>query len=319
MSEQQDKERREKLKQNWLAPLAGFSIMAVCSLTPGYAYFEPNMLLFGLVLYMIMPIMASMFCCHVAVELGMKKSPAMYGVTTSGLLMGTICVLLLGLDGLICVVMAFPLAMLMTVVGTALYLRKDGKMGLLMAPAGLLALGGDVHRINNEPILTVETRTKVSAPPSEVWPLIIQQPDLHETRADWLVGTIKAAHPTATLCADASVGAQRNCRLTTGDMHEVVTETVPNRRFAFRVLNTPPAMKETNPLHPDIHPGHLEGYVEMRTGSFDLIETADGTEIVARSTYVNRYGPLAYWRLWSDAIVSGVHKQVLHNIKEKVE
>ncbi len=306
-------------KRYWAGFLAGTAVMALISAIPGITYFVPTLLLFGLAMYIIAPLAASIIACQTAAKLGMTVGPEMVGMTLLGLCIGTFGIILMGLDGMICVLMAMPLAMIICIVGSYQYIREEGINGIAFALMGTLAVGGDMHRIANEPALIMETRIHVAAPPEEVWPLVIEQPDLSGSKVDKFVAITGAAHPLSTHCPSAAVGARRVCRLTTGDMHEEVTESVPNRRFAFRVLNTPPAMKETNPFHPHIHPGHLDGYIEMRRGSFDLIETESGTEIIARSTYINRYGPIAYWRLWSDRIVRGVHNQVLDDVKRRAE
>ena len=46
----------------------------------------------------------------------------------------------------------------------------------------------------------------------------------------------------------------------------------------------------------------------------------DGTTLLEGTTwYQNRFWPAAYWHLWSDYIINGIHNRVLMHIKTLAE
>jgi len=113
------------------------------------------------------------------------------------------------------------------------------------------------------------------------------------------------------------LGARRSCHLSTGEMPEVITRYEPGRCLEFRVLSTPPTMKELNPFHA-VEARHLVGYYECLRGRFTLTRLPDGsTELTGTSWYRHRLAPALYWNLWTDEIVHEVHGRVLGAIQRR--
>jgi len=87
----------------------------------------------------------------------------------------------------------------------------------------------------------------------------------------------------------------------------------------FTIESGPPVLREWSP-YGDIHPPHLQGYFVPESGDFTLLPLAGGrTRLEGTSVYRNRMWPSHYWRLWSDAIVSRVHRRVFENVKQLAE
>ena len=161
------------------------------------------------------------------------------------------------------------------------------------------------------------TEITIHAAPEKVWPYVCSLgtlPAPHE-----VLFRAGIAHPIRIDLPQPWVGGKRFCRLSTGDMPEVVEVFEPNRRLVFRVLATPPTMKETSP-YGEIRTAHLTGYYVCRRGEFKLERLENGdTQVIGTSWYASRIAPDPYWALWTEAIVDQVHRRVMYEIKRRAE
>jgi hypothetical protein len=109
------------------------------------------------------------------------------------------------------------------------------------------------------------------------------------------------------------------CRLSTGDMPEVIDSFEPGRRLGFKVIESPACMVETSP-YGQIQTKHLKGYFECRRGQFLLVPLpGNRTRLIGTTWYESRYAPDAYWTLWNDTIVEQVHQRVMREVKRRAE
>jgi hypothetical protein len=79
-------------------------------------------------------------------------------------------------------------------------------------------------------------------------------------------------------------------------------------------------MEEFSP-YGHIHTRHIdEQYFQAQDAEFLLTRLPNGhTLLTGSSRYRNRMWPVAYWRLWSDAIVHQIHLRVFRHIKHQAE
>ena len=91
------------------------------------------------------------------------------------------------------------------------------------------------------------------------------------------------------------------------------------RRLSFSVAMQPPPLKELSP-YSNLHPRHLDGYLEPREAEFRLTPIGSGrTRLEGRSTYRSALWPAEYWQLWSDAIIHRIQLRVFRQIKRLSE
>ncbi len=227
-----------------------------------------------------------------------------------------VLVLVTAMEGIVCVLMATPLVLPLMFAGTWLGWRaRQGSRwaGTSLPTVGVLALtigGGSIlpsPGANGE----VTTTWWVGAPPQRVWPSVLSIETLPEP--DWWLFRLGVAYPVRTR---TEPDGRRMCLLSTGAMPEIVTAREEGRRLEFRVLSTPPSMRELNPFG-EVHAPHLARAFRSHTGGFLLKPERGGTRIVARSAYSLRMGPAWYWKLWSDAIVRHVHGRVIAEIEKR--
>jgi uncharacterized protein YndB with AHSA1/START domain len=140
----------------------------------------------------------------------------------------------------------------------------------------------------------------IDAPAEQVWPYLSNLPSV---KSDFWMFRAGVAHALRVSTKAPIAGSERECVLSTGVMHETITEWVPNRRLAFKVLSTPPSMREMNPFG-EVHAAHLRGWYESLEGSFTLVPLPDGrVKLIGASRYQHKFRPVSYWNLWTDKIV----------------
>ena len=232
----------------------------------------------------------------------------------------------LAIEGVICLAMALPLALVLALFGAFIgwVLQKRPSfapstlnavsIGFLLMP-GLILLEHSV----GEPALLYEVKTSVviKANPETVWTNVVSFSELPPpTEAMFKTGL---AYPIRAEIRGRGVGAVRHCVFSTGPFVEPITVWNEPRLLAFDVTEQPRAMEELS-LYNDLRPPHLDNYFISRKGQFELKTLPDGTTLLEGTTwYQNRFWPAPYWHLWSDYIIHNIHKRVLSHIKTLAE
>ncbi|MEW4530801.1 SRPBCC family protein [Maioricimonas sp. JC845] len=277
---------------------------------------------YGAVLFLSTPFfvgVVSGYACNRSVDRG---AAATLGVVILSLLLSAAALLLFALEGLICILMALPLAAIFAPLGgligkgiadqcRGLGSRSMYAIALLPALAFLefFAVRADVRE--------VRTAVEIDAPPQVVWQNVIAFPDLPEP-TEWYFRAGIAA-PIGAHIDGNGVGAVRHCRFTTGDFVEPITVWDQPRRLAFDVTEQPEPMFELTPYR-EIHPPHLHGTMRSVRGEFRLIEQPGGrTRLEGSTWYLLSMWPQEYWIPWSDGIVHRIHRRVLEHVRDVSE
>ncbi len=230
--------------------------------------------------------------------------------------------LLLGVEGLICIVMAAPLVALMGMVGGLLggLLRRRWERPrvsvylLLIVVPFLLAWERPQAEINAP--IAVTTEVIVRASPEAVWRETIDFAPIIDPPSGIL--RLGIAYPTHAILRREGNQIIRECHFTTGPFIEPITAWEPPHRLAFDVASQPPSMRELSPW--PIHPPHLDGMIRSQRGEFQIEAVGDGlTRLRGTTWYTIEAAPAAYWRLWTDAIIHRIHRRVLDHIARQAE
>ena len=248
------------------------------------------------------------------------------GVTWGAMLAGGIALLAFAFEGVVCLVMAAPLAMALGSVGslTAWAVRRSwgmqpGGTGPPTMALALIPLGmGLEHWLPvASPVRPVRTVLEVDAVPAVVWRHVVSFSRLPEP-TQWMF-RVGLAYPVRAEMHGTGVGAVRLCHFSTGPFVEPITAWDEPRRLAFRVESNPEPMQEWTPYRA-IHPPHLEGHFLSRAGEF-LLEPLPGgrTRLVGTTWYEHGLWPDVYWRAWSDGIIHSIHGLVLRHVKALAE
>ena len=226
------------------------------------------------------------------------------------------CFLLLGQEGLLCVLMSLPLAVPLGALGSWLVyiagsprLRARSAAMLLLLPAA--SVTWDLKA--PPPVYEVRTAIVVRATPVLVWRNVVTFSELPEP-AEWFFRA-GLAYPKRARIEGSGPGAVRYCEFSTGAFVEPIEVWDEPRLLRFRVTENPPPMREWNP-YADVVPRHLHGYLVSKRGQFRLTQLADGQTLLEGTTwYQHGLWPAEYWRWWSDAIIHRIHLRVLNHIR----
>ena len=241
------------------------------------------------------------------------------------LLLTAIVIFCIAMEGIICIVMAAPIAMVLTGAGIALgYAMQsrpwvgDATPSMMLGLAVVLPTLIAAESLNRPELKLREDRTEVivDASPEKVWETVIAFPPLEEP--DDLLFQSGIAYPQRAEIHGQGVGAVRHCVFSTGPFVEPIDVWDQPHQLAFHVTDQPEPMRELSPF--DIHPPHLDNFLVSRRGEFLLEELPDGrTRLSGTTWYTNRMWPANYWGFWSDAIIHKIHQRVLNHVRDVAE
>jgi hypothetical protein len=238
------------------------------------------------------------------------------------LMLGGVALIVLALEGIVCIVLASPLAIGLALLGgllgraIALSSRRSPRQagfGLALMPLMFAVESVLPPAIHFETQSTIE----IDAAPEAVWGALVHT-DLSDAPVP-LLFRLGVAYPLRGEILGEGVGAVRRGEFSTGTADERVTEWVPNRKLAFVMMNQVPAMRELSP-YAHVHAPHVSGYFSTTYTSFELLPRADGgTDVVERTTHELRLEPVLYWLPLARWVVNENNARVLAHIKGNVE
>jgi hypothetical protein len=227
----------------------------------------------------------------------------------------------LGVEGGICLLMVAPLGLVVALMGGAAgrvlaRMRQSSVHGALLI--GVLFPWGVSSEAGSSAAAIREVRSSVviDAAPAAVWTGVIAfSPIPTPTSPLFRLGL---AYPMRARIEGSGVGATRYCIFSTGAFVEPITVWEPGKRLGFDVVESPPPLRELSFRR--IKPPHLEGYLLARRGEFRLVSLPDGrTRLEGSTWYEQRLRPEGYWVIFSDYVISAIHRRVLDHIKTETE
>jgi uncharacterized membrane protein YhaH (DUF805 family) len=237
------------------------------------------------------------------------------------------CVLLLvAIEGLICILMAAPIAGVLAFLGGFLgyviqaryWWRREApailSVVLLVVPGffGMERAAGLVPET-----FRVQTAIEVNAPPEKVWDQVVAFAEIPPPKE--MLFRAGIAYPIRAEISGHGVGAVRHCIFSTGPFVEPIEIWDEPRLLKFDVTANPTPLQEwTSYAH--IEPPHLHGFFVSEQGQFLLTALPVGrTRLEGTTWYRHSMWPAAYWHLWSDYIIHSIHLRVLRHIKLEAE
>ena len=230
--------------------------------------------------------------------------------------------LLVAIEGALCLAMAAPIAVGLAIMGSWFGRWAAGRppepvrqtmFGMLILPFSALIDGGAGPAAPHEVLSTIE----IDAPPDVVWKYVIAFSPLDPPTE--LVFRAGIAYPMEARIEGTGVGAVRHCVFSTGAFVEPITHWEPGRRLAFDVIEQPPPLTEWSP-YAGIAPPHLDGWFQSKRGEFRLIALDGGrTRLEGRTWYEMTLAPAGYWMLFADALIGRIHHRVLMHIERLAE
>jgi uncharacterized membrane protein YhaH (DUF805 family) len=242
------------------------------------------------------------------------------------LILLALMILATALDGLICILMAAPIAVALGAMGGYLgYVIQSARWGRRNSTAMLsVALLLTPSAYGLEHVLPPQTTTflvtssiDVNAPPEKVWEQVIAFSEIPPPNE--MIFRAGVAYPIRAEIHGSGSGAVRYCMFSTGQFVEPIEVWQEPTLLRFRVTANPAPMNELSP-YPHIEPPHLHGYFESHQGQFQLTKLPDGrTRLEGTTWYSHALWPQVYWHHWSDYIIHTIHMRVLKHIKTQAE
>ena len=281
---------------------------------------------YGWGLFVGLPFVAGLLATLLHTHRAHRSFGSCVGVSIIALVGCGVGILCFAIEGAICLIMLFPLAVPIALVGAAVGFSIQRRpavlargfpvemMGLLVVLPLLMGAEGLVKPAAS--VFAVTTSLEVDAPPAAVWRHVVTFSDIAPP-TDWFFAT-GVAYPVRARIDGSGVGAVRYCEFSTGPFVEPITAWDEPRLLKFDVTHNPPPMREWGPF--DIHPPHLENYLMSHGGQFRLVELPGGrTRLEGTTWYQHHMFPEAYWRLWSDYVIGRIHRRVLIHVKDLSE
>lgn len=213
-------------------------------------------------------------------------------------------------EGVICLIIVSPLlyggVLAGAILGRFWFARTDGWLQVSVLP--VLALAAMAESLQPAPHAGVVTDALlIHAPPSQVWPHVLEFPAITEQPGYWLF-QLGLPYPELTTGGGEAVGASRECRFSKGAVFgETVARVEPHRFLTFDIVSIPPDPE-------------LVGHLDPHRGEFELRDNGDGTTtLVGRTWYTLHVRPTWYFDAWTHSIFREVHLRVMRHIKTLAE
>ncbi len=202
-------------------------------------------------------------------------------------------------EGTICLLMASPILWLFMWLGMITgdkFWRKNPFLGVSLAPLFLLLVFAEASRPQTQ-VFRVSTQFHSKAAPEKLWKYTANYPR-NPRAAQWWLYRLGLPAPMEST-GIAKVGGRRDCLLSGGvDIGEKIVVADQCRRLEFVI--------DKQPVHPEI----TRHFVLLR-GRIDLQDDGQGgTILTGTSWYRLNVAPVAYFGLWSDAVVHQTHLRV---------
>lgn len=303
-------------KRKWIA--VGITVAVSILLTLLGIYFYRD---YGIALFILTPFF--MGACP-AILYGSKKQInriEAWKIAFLSLFVFTIGLLFFAIEGLICIAMAAPIAILFNWIGSMIgyfIVSKSAKSSLVVILVLFSAIPTTafIEKDVKPELISVVTSIEIEADLSAVWKNVVEFPELSDPKE--FIFKTGIAYPINAKIKGTGVGAIRYCNFTTGSFIEPITVWNQPNLLAFDVLEQPAPMKEVSFW--DIDAPHLHDYFVSKKGQFKLTKLPNGNTLLEGTTwYYHNIKPAAYWKGWSNYIVHKIHERVLNHIKQNAE
>ena len=278
---------------------------------------------YGLVLFLLLPVFLGFSSALIYAPRGEKRYRDCLGVAFLSIPVIGFAIMLFAIEGLICLVMALPLALPLIALGVLLGRGvagqvRDPRAGTVVPLLAFLfmpfLMGFEASDKSTPTVHQVVTTVEIDAPIETVWKSVVDFQIDYEPEGILGHGF---AYPINVRTEGAGVGAIRHGNFSTGGFVAQITAWQEPNLLAFDIGEQPPVMTELTPYE-SIYAAHLE-YLRSQKGEFRLFEKDGKTIVKATTFYTHDIAPDIYWKIFSDRIIDEVHQRILLHIKMVAE
>lgn len=274
---------------------------------------------YGFFLFVLLPIYIGFSSAALYGKASLSKT---FGATVIALLLVGFFLLFLALEGVICMIMAFPLALILALLGTLIGMLtwKSNRRRVKVIPLIFICLtpfllSFETSTKSEPTVHKVVSTVEINAPIEEVWQNVVAFPNI-ETPPEGIL-RFGFAYPVNAKIEGQGAGAIRYCNFNTGAFVEPITAWQEPNLLAFDVKSQPAPMIETS-FYENLQTAHLE-YIKSQRGQFRLYEKNGVTVVEGTTFYTHDIAPDFYWNLFSEEIIHKIHLRVLNHIKKVSE
>jgi hypothetical protein len=276
---------------------------------------------YGWGLFVMTPFLVGLSTAYLANRRNPLEASQSNMLVMSATALGALALLLLALEGFICILLLSPLvlgiALIGGVIGRGIALERNTRDKPLIAIALLPAVFALEAAVPPSAALRTELSINIAAPPSAVWRVLTGSEPIAVPPGP--IARSGLAYPLRGRLLGQGVGAERIGYFSTGVAHEQVTAWEPGRTLALRILSQPPAMEEMSPYR-RVHAPHLNGYFTTGEMSFRLQPLPVGrTRLTINASHLLKIDPIPYWEPLARWTIRTNTARVLQDIKLKAE
>jgi hypothetical protein len=308
------------MRKDYLYSIAASALTGL-ALAAGSIYYGRS---YGMALFYAVPVVMGFVASAVLRRFGQRRLQDSMLCTFGGALLASLVFLVMGLEGLVCIVLAIPLASPFLAIGALLgYFafhrrRVPASSSALIVVVVAILIAAESHMQSPARLDIVDDSILVHAPASDVWTSVVALDSVPPPR-NWMYRAGLAC-PLRTRIESQRAGGYRVCTLSTGQLVEQIEVWRPGRLLRWHSRVTPPPMRETNPFYRNVDPPHLHGFYESPRGEFALEAIGPRlTRLTRRTWYSQRLQPSFYWSLLCELGISQIHRTVLEHVRNMAE
>lgn len=279
--------------------------------------------MYGWALFFAAPVAVG-FVASAVLRLGGRKPIGESILCTFGAaVLVSLGLLSLGKEGVICILLAIPLAspflLIGALAGYLLFHRYQAPLvPSAMAMVAFVSLLMLIEWHGPAPVKVVENSVLVHASSADVWKAVVEL-DAVPAPKSWMY-RLGLACPLRTRIESPRAGGYRVCTLSTGQLVEQIEIWQPQERLRWHTRSSPPPMHEINPFYAHVDAPHLHGYYSSPRGEFVLERAGPNVMRLTRRTwYSQRLYPNAYWGFFCERAISQIHRTVLEHVRDMAE
>ena len=231
-------------------------------------------------------------------------------------------ILSVALEGVVCLVLAAPLAAVPAFLGAwlghALATKGQGSTkGAMMSVALLPGLFTTEHAFPSPTRFESEESIVVAASPDATWQALVNMGAISTPPS--LPFRLGLAYPVRGEILGQGVGAIRRGVFSTGVAYERVTEWSPGRKLAFAILSDAPSLHELSPYR-RVYAPHVNGYFKTKEAVFTIMPLAGGRSRLSLITsHELDLEPALYWAPFAEWVVHANKVRVLEHFRRRAE
>ncbi|KPE52872.1 hypothetical protein [Chryseobacterium indologenes] len=280
---------------------------------------------YGITLFLTIPITIGFIIGYLSYfkDFSIRKILTIGGKIAGGLLIISVILIVCGIEGAICIIMALPFIAFAILVGYSVglilgNLDKSRYTGSVLLFFLIINPASYIFDTYAEPIQdTVTTEMIVNAPSEKVWQLL--STEIKFSKPDFVLFEKGVSYPQSIKLTEHNGRSFYTCTTNNDKINLNIDEFTDNKKVKFSLENQTVPMKEVSP-YDEIDAKHLHEYFIVNYGEISLEKLSENkTKITAKTQYSYKIAPKWYWKKWSNYILDKMQGHVLNSIKNQTE